>query len=80
MGKPVVASEVGVIPEYLDGAGLLYPEGDTTALAQRILDLLADGSLARKLGSEGRRRVEQKYNWTEVARRTVGLYEEILKS
>ncbi len=80
MGKPVVASDVGVIAEYIEGAGLLYPEGDTAALSERISELLADDALAARLGREGRGRVERKYNWTEVARRTLGLYTEILKS
>jgi glycosyltransferase involved in cell wall biosynthesis len=78
MGKPVVASSVGVIPEYLAGAGLLYPEGDTGALADRLAALLADGGQREKLGKAGRKLVEEKYNWTEVARQTLRLYESIL--
>ncbi len=41
-GKPVVATEVGGVPELvLHGeTGILVPPGDTDALAQAILDLL----------------------------------------
>jgi glycosyltransferase involved in cell wall biosynthesis len=78
MGKPVVASSVGVIPEYTQGAGLLYPEGDVEALAERLGRLLADRGLRERLGRAGRRLVEERYNWTEVARETLGLYGEIL--
>jgi len=80
MGKPVIASAVGAIPEYVDGAGLLYPEGDIAALADRIRELLSDADLAERLGREGRHRVVERYNWTEVARETLGLYKAILKS
>jgi len=78
MGKPVVASSVGVIPEYIEGAGLLYPEGDVHALSDRMETLLADGGLRERLGMAGRKLVEDKYNWTAVARQTLRLYEEIL--
>jgi glycosyltransferase involved in cell wall biosynthesis len=78
MGKPVVASDVGVISEYLEGAGLLYPEGDMTALADRICSLLSDEELTKKLGAAGRKNVEERFNWSEVARQTVELYQKLL--
>jgi glycosyltransferase involved in cell wall biosynthesis len=78
MGKPVVASSVGVIPGYVEGAGLLYPEGDPAALAERLEELLADGAKRERLGKAGRKLVEEKYNWTAVARQTLRLYEAIL--
>ena len=78
MGKPVVSAEVGVLPEYLEGAGLLYPEGDIAALADRLSGLLSDGALARRLGAAGRRRVEEQYNWKEVAKRTLELHRSLL--
>jgi glycosyltransferase involved in cell wall biosynthesis len=79
MGKPVVCSEVGVIPEYVQGAGLLYPEGDVLALSERISSLLSDGALSEKLGTAGRRIVEDKYNWRQVAAQTAELYRELLQ-
>lgn len=78
MGKPVVSADVGVIPEYLDGAGLLYPEGDVPALADRLSSLLSDPQLRGELGSAGRKRVEDKYNWKEVARQTLELHRSLL--
>lgn len=78
MGKPVVSAEVGVIPEYLQGAGLLYPEGDIPALADRISTLLSDDGMRAKLGAAGRKNVEEKYNWDQVARQTVELYRGLL--
>ena len=79
MAKPVVSSEVGVIPEYLGGAGLLYPEGDTRALGERVSALLADPSLRERLGRAGRERVEREYNWREAARRTAEIYEALVR-
>lgn len=61
VGRPVVASAVGGIPEWLDDArtGILVPPGDSTALAEAIDSLLADPARAEELGAEGRRQVER---------------------
>jgi glycosyltransferase involved in cell wall biosynthesis len=60
-GRPVVASAVGGITEWLeDGAvGRLVPAGDAAALAEAVASLLADPELARALGEEGWRRAER---------------------
>jgi glycosyltransferase involved in cell wall biosynthesis len=55
-GRPVVASEVGGIPEVVgkwDNA-ILVPPGDPQALAAGILKLYRDPELARLLGERGR--------------------------
>ncbi len=78
MAKPVVCSEVGALPEYVRGAGLLYPEGDIGALAESIARLLADPELRESLGRTGRERVEREYSWSMAARRTVEVYRRLL--
>jgi len=63
--KPVVATEVGGIPEVVeDGVtGLLVrPAHDHAALAAAILRLLGDPDLRRCMGVAGRRRVESEFN------------------
>jgi glycosyltransferase involved in cell wall biosynthesis len=61
VGRPVVASGVGGIPEWLDdwGTGILVPPGDSAALAEAIESLLADPARAEELGAEGHRKVER---------------------
>ncbi|MEU6086408.1 glycogen synthase [Streptomyces sp. NPDC047085] len=82
-GTPVVASRVGGIPEVVaDGrTGLLVDVDDdfTTGLARALDTLLADPEAARRMGEAGRRRAVGEFGWDAVARRTAGLYEEILK-
>jgi len=58
-GKPVVASNVGGIPEVVvDGeTGLLVPPGHSASLAQAVLLLLKDKELARQMGKAGRKRL-----------------------
>lgn len=51
-GTPVVATAVGGIPEQVDDGrtGFLVPMGDASALAARVIQLLADEGLRRALG------------------------------
>lgn len=61
--KPVVATNVGSIAELvIDGeTGYLIPTGDSDALADRILRLLRNPVLAKKMGEAGRERVKEKF-------------------
>lgn len=63
-GKPIVAFDVGGIPEWLEDGrtGLLAPAGDTEAFAERIDRLLQDDALARTLGRQGREIVETRFS------------------
>jgi glycosyltransferase involved in cell wall biosynthesis/Ser/Thr protein kinase RdoA (MazF antagonist) len=62
-GRPVVASALSGIPELVeDGVnGLLVPAGDAGRLADAIKVLLADPSLARRLGEQGRETVRREF-------------------
>jgi glycosyltransferase involved in cell wall biosynthesis len=58
LGRPVVASRTGGIPEVvLDGeTGLLVPQGDARGLATALSCVLTEPERARRLGENGRRR------------------------
>lgn len=55
VGRPFVSTPVGAIPEMAHEGGMLVAVGDATALAERLIELLADPALARELGERGRR-------------------------
>ncbi|WP_208886415.1 glycogen synthase [Streptomyces sp. PBH53] len=82
-GTPVVASRVGGIPEVVaDGrTGLLVDvdDGFASGLARALDTVLGDPAAARRMGEAGRARAVGEFGWDAVARRTAGLYEEILK-
>ncbi|MFG2576770.1 glycogen synthase [Streptomyces sp. NPDC048481] len=85
-GTPVVASRVGGIPEVVEHGvtGTLVPlddEGEAfeAGLGRAIDEILGDPAAARRMGEAGRVRAVGEFGWDAVARRTVGLYEEILK-
>ena len=61
--KPVVASDVGGIPEVVRAGqeALLVPPGNAEALEKAIETVLSDSSLRDALGAAARRRVEARY-------------------
>lgn len=81
-GTPVVASRVGGIPEVVEDGktGLLVDvdDGFEEGLARALDAVLGDRETARRMGEAGRERAVGAFGWDAVARRTAGLYEEIL--
>jgi glycosyltransferase involved in cell wall biosynthesis len=77
--RPVVATRVGGSAEVVvDGeTGLLVPPGDEEALAAALQDLLGDAELRRRLGTAGRRRVEEHFSAEEMAARVLAVYDVI---
>jgi glycosyltransferase involved in cell wall biosynthesis len=78
MGKPVVASRVGVVPEILaDGeTALTVPAGEVEVLSHALGRLLADVPFRSKLGSAGAALCAARLSGVHVARRLAELYRE----
>ena len=78
-GKPVVGSYgCGAEDAIEDGiTGLLAPQEDDAALAERVGRILGDPALAARLGQAGRARAEAQ-TWTAVAGRYLELYQRAL--
>jgi glycosyltransferase involved in cell wall biosynthesis len=79
-GIPVVATRVGGNPEVVvDGeTGYLVPPGDVSAFVSRTVTLLLDRDLRKRIGEEGRRRVERHFLLRDVAKRYEEVYEGLL--
>jgi glycogen synthase len=77
---PVVASAVGGILEVVvhEETGLLVDPGNPKQIAEAVNRLLKDENLRRKLGKNGRERVEKYFSWERIAQQTKALYEEVL--
>lgn len=76
-GLPLVGTKVGGIPEIIEdgSSGLLVEQKSPEQLAEAFCTLLRDESLRKKLGQGARARVELEFAWTEIAKRTVEVYE-----
>jgi len=57
-GKSMIVSEQGGLAECVGEAGLVFPNGDHAALAERMLQLLADSELQRTLAARARERTQ----------------------
>ena len=79
-GVPVVATEVGGIPEVIrDGdSGLLVAPGDSPALATAITWLLDTPSLQRQLITNGQQQA-QEFTMENMVRRTEAVYGKIVR-
>lgn len=77
MGVPVVATNVGGIPDVVvDGeTGLLVPPGDDRALADALLELLRDPARRQEYGQGARRRVDERFDVSTMVRAIDRLYD-----
>jgi glycosyltransferase involved in cell wall biosynthesis len=67
LGRPIVSTSVSMIPEILEGCGLVVAPGDVSALAGAIKRLLDNPGEAAALGRRARERCEANYSF-RVAR------------
>lgn len=76
LARPIVATNVGGNPELVEEgkSGRLVPAADPGALAEAVLDLVADPEEARRMGREARRRVAEEFSLEGMAERHEALY------
>ncbi len=79
MGKAVVASAVGGLPEYITNnkTGLLVPPKDPAKLAEKISLLLSNEQLRKQLGKAAMARAS-KFTWDDVAEQTSRTFQSVL--
>jgi glycosyltransferase involved in cell wall biosynthesis len=77
-GTPVIATTGGALPEVVGDAGVLVPPRSADALADAIKRLLNDKQSQQRMSEAGRERVKARFNWRQAARKTLGVYEEVL--
>ena len=81
MKKPVIATNVGGDPEMMvDGkTGFLVEKGDHEELIEKLRLLLEDKDLAKKMGNEGRKFIEETFNWELITKNFIKIAESYLK-
>ena len=79
MGIPVVASDIGGLPEVVrHGENGLLVENTPEAIAAGISRILADPAFAKRLGGEARRTVIERFTVEHMVRRTMEVYWQVL--
>ncbi|WP_287586678.1 glycosyltransferase family 4 protein [Candidatus Borrarchaeum sp.] len=71
---PIIATNIGGIPEYLGNAGILIPPNNAEVLADTIQKLNADEKTRKKIGISGRKRAKRIFQWSKIAEKTLKLY------
>ena len=77
-GKPFLASDVPGLQEIVEGAGLLFPQGDDGKLAELVGKLLADVALYDETARKCMEKAEE-YNINKMVEQHIALYQSVYK-
>jgi len=82
LGRPVVASAVGGIPEVIQDRvnGRLVPPGDEAALAAACLELASDPELARAMGARARQTIEDSFSHERCGSALLNVYQSVVST
>lgn len=77
---PVISTTiVGVSDDITENeCGIIIPPKDVKSLSKAIVKVLSDPELQVKMGKNGRRVVQQKYEWSQIADDIYKLYEQVI--
>lgn len=78
MGKPIVSTYCGSIPEVVEDAGFLVPPADHFALSQAISHLIENPEARIELGKKARCIAERRYDAISVSNKLHGIYQTLL--
>lgn len=81
LGLPIVASNVGGIPDVVvDGvSGILVNEKDPEALADAFKRLATNPELVKQLLTGARKRIEECFTWDGIIERQIAVYNKVCK-
>jgi len=82
MKKPVIATNVGGIPELMKDkeTGFLIEKGNHKDWVDKVTLLINDKKLAEVMGSAGRKFVEENFNWEKMAKKFLDIVMTNLKN
>ena len=78
MKKPVIATNVGGIPELMKDkeSGFLVEKGNAEDIIEKVKIFLDDKEKAKQMGVAGRKFVEENFNWNKIAKEFLDILKE----
>jgi len=78
-GLPVIASDFPLWKKIIDdaGCGICVNPASPREIAEAILHLFNNPQLRKQMGENGRRAVEEKYNWERESKKLLTVYEKL---
>ena len=75
-GRAVVATNAGDVPALVEDAktGFVVPRGDEAALLERMVTLMTDHDLCRRMGEAGRAKAERQFGLDRLVSETLAAY------
>jgi len=77
-GIPIIVTDLPHLKVIVEGAGLIFPPGDSAELSCAISRLLNNKELALQLGETGRSKIVQQYSWKDTVEKTINVYKEFV--
>ncbi|HSL41889.1 MAG TPA: glycosyltransferase family 4 protein [Anaerolineales bacterium] len=80
-GRPVIATQVGGLPEAVEHgrSGFLVPACSPPELADQILKIVTNPQLAKVMGEYARHLSETRFSWRSVAKQMVRVYHQLME-
>jgi glycogen(starch) synthase len=81
MGRPVVGSRVGGLPEIVDHqqTGILVPPENSDVLSEAIIRLLQNPDTASQMGQAARVKIEREFGWEQYVDSYETLYRKLIR-
>lgn len=80
-GKPVIATEVGGVPEIIDDGvnGMIVPPGDAEALGEKILFLVEKKERRERIGNIAKEKVKEHFDLRHMVQGYHELYQRLIQ-
>ncbi|HII03049.1 TPA: glycosyltransferase family 4 protein [Methanosarcinaceae archaeon] len=79
MEKPIIVTDCPPLKRIVEetGSGLVIPSGDYNKMAEAVVSLYENPESSKMMGENGKKAVEEKYNWKSEAEKLCALYKKI---
>ena len=77
LGKPIIATDVGAIPDMLKDCGVVIPAKNAQAIEEALNSLLKNEELRKELGEKAQKKLLQEYTLETVVKEYMRIWNEV---